>query len=520
MKIPNAKILAGLAAHIAAGITAQVINLRYAERQFMNLINFTLPSFKRKQIVTTEGNKGLPAAAGNEDQPFVNFVIFCSKSLFLLGTVLLFGLATSVQAQFTYTTDNGTITITGYNGPGGAVTIPNMIDDLPVTDIATNAFELSALASVTIPDSVTNIGDYAFYNCLELTNVTFGDSVTSIGAWAFSGTHYEPGPAMAIVIVTGCPLTSITIPNSVTSIGANAFYACWPLTNVTIGVGLATIGDNAFADCSSLTAFKVASGNPAYSSVAGVLFNQSQTTLLEYPCGLGGSYAIPASVTTIESNAFYNSDVANVTIPDSVLSIGDYAFYDCGLTNVSLGDSLTNIGACAFSGSEQEPELLPGLYGPVVIVRGCPLTRITIPSSVTSIGGSAFSGCQSLTNIDFLGNAPDADSTVFSEDPLSAYYLPGTTGWAEFTTNTGVPTALWTLPYPLILNGSSGAQANQFGFTISWATNVPVVVEASTDLFTRVWTPIATNTLTGGTSYFSDPDWTNYPNRFYRLRSQ
>jgi hypothetical protein len=95
-----------------------------------------------------------------------------------------------------------------------------------------------------------------------------------------------------------------------------------------------------------------------------------------------------------------------------------------------------------------------------------------------------------------------------------------TAGWAEFTTNTGVPTALWTLPYPLILNGSSGVQANQFGFTISWATNVPVVVEASTDLSNPVWTPIATNTLTGGASYFNDPQWTNNPARFYRIRSQ
>ena len=110
---------------------------------------------------------------------------------------------------------------------------------------------------------------------------------------------------------------------------------------------------------------------------------------------------------------------------------------------------------------------------------------------------------------------------MFSDDPsLTAYYLPGTTGWAEFTTNTGVPTALWTLPYPLVLNGSSGVLNNQFGFTISWATNVPVVVEASTDLSNPVWTPIATNTLSSGTSSFSDPDWTNYPNRFYRIRSQ
>jgi hypothetical protein len=110
---------------------------------------------------------------------------------------------------------------------------------------------------------------------------------------------------------------------------------------------------------------------------------------------------------------------------------------------------------------------------------------------------------------------------VFSADVnpnLTAYYLPGTTDWAEFTTNTGVPTVLWTLPYPLVLNGSSGVRAKQFGFTISWATNVPAVVEASADLSKPIWTPIATNNLSAdGTSSFSDPQWTNYPARFYRL---
>jgi hypothetical protein len=100
----------------------------------------------------------------------------------------------------------------------------------------------------------------------------------------------------------------------------------------------------------------------------------------------------------------------------------------------------------------------------------------------------------------------------------AAYYLPGTTGWGS--TFGGIPTALWSLSYPMILNSSLGVQSNQSDFTVSWATNLNVVVEAATDLSNPFWSPLTTNALSGGTFYFTDPQWTNYPSRFYRVRSQ
>jgi hypothetical protein len=134
----------------------------------------------------------------------------------------------------------------------------------------------------------------------------------------------------------------------------------------------------------------------------------------------------------------------------------------------------------------------------------------------------AFSFCDNLTAVYFKGNAPSVGLgyVFYGDDNATVYYLPGTTGWSDFFANTGLPTALWSLPNPLILtiSPSFGVQANGFGFIISWATNIPVVVEGSTSLVTPTWSPISTNTLTNGSSYFSDPKWTNYPGRFYRLR--
>ena len=78
------------------------------------------------------------------------------------------------------------------------------------------------------------------------------------------------------------------------------------------------------------------------------------------------------------------------------------------------------------------------------------------------------------------------------------------------------------MPYPLILNHNPGfgVQNNQFGFTVSWATNGSIVVEACTNLANPVWSPMATNALASGTNHFSDPQWTNYPSRFYRVMGQ
>jgi hypothetical protein len=215
------------------------------------------------------------------------------------------------------------------------------------------------------------------------------------------------------------------------------------------------------------------------------------------------SVTIPNGVTSI-GDFSYCTTLTNVSLPNSVTSIGSDAFAFCAsLTSITIPDSVTTIGDGAF--------------------MACSLNSVTIPNNVNRIGDWAFSFCYSLTNVFFDGNAPEVGEvgqlTTFLADPATVYYLPGTTGWT--TSFAGMPTATRALPNPLILKSSLGfvGQPSQFGFSISWATNLDVVVEASTSPGGPLWQPLQTNTLVGGTSYFGDPQWTNYPRRFYRVRS-
>ena len=213
--------------------------------------------------------------------------------------------------------------------------------DAPITSIGDSAFSnCYLLTSVTIPDSITSIGDSAFSSCLSLTrvyitdiaawcNISFGnsasnplsyaenlylnnelvtdliipDSVTEIGYYAFYSCD---------------SLTSVTIPDSVTSIGSYAFDSCNSLTSITIPDSVTSIGGGAFSDCTSLTSVTIGNG---VTSISGGAFQS---------CDSLTSVTIPDSVTSIGGGAFSSCySLTSITIPDSVTSIGDNAFYYC-----------------------------------------------------------------------------------------------------------------------------------------------------------------------------------------------
>ena len=333
----------------------------------------------------------------------------------------------------------------------------------------------SAIRTVVIGDSVTSIGDNAFYNCSNLTFLIIGNSVKSIGQWAFR--HAEA-------------LTTITIPDSVTTIGDGAFSSITSLQTVNfnaincaltysvfqddvinifnIGSAVKFISDNIFNGSIALTSINVDATNTAYVSENGILFNKSKTTIIRYlraTTDADTNYTIPSSVITIGNYAFYFcSGLTGITIPNNVTSIGDYAFSYCsGLTGtLTIPNGVTSIGSYAFYSCS-------GLTGTLTIPNSVTsignrafsycsgLTGITIPNGVTSIGSYAFSGCSGLTGITIPNGVTSIGSDAFSYcsklnsvtignsvDNIGDYAFYNCVGLNAITTHAKIPPILGT----------------------------------------------------------------------------
>ena len=248
-------------------------------------------------------------------------------------------------------------------GEPSALPLADAISDgLKITAIGDGAFNASSnmvAGALTIPNSVTNIGEDAFMSCTRLTKLTLGNNLATIGDGAFYGCDGLTG--------------TLAIPNSVTSIGGEAFFNCFRLTGLTLGNNVTSIGDGAFSYCSKiaklalganvtsigvkafygcdLTVISVPAANTAYTGIDGALFDKAATTLLIYPAmKKGAHYTVPGGVTHIGNNAFSLCDnLTSVTISDGVTHIGEEAFTYCySLTDVIVGSGVTDIAKRAF----------------------------------------------------------------------------------------------------------------------------------------------------------------------------
>ena len=280
------------------------------------------------------------------------------------------------------------------------------------------------LNSLVIPDSVTNIGDYAFWGCKSLKSLVIPDGVTSIGDCAFYDCE---------------SLKSLVIPDSVTSIGKSAFLNCKSLKSLVIPDSVTHIGNGAFKACSSLKSLVIPAsvgniiGNP-FSGWNGelkclspyfiydnkVLFDKDKSKIIAFRDKNTTSYVIPDSVSCIEFGAFWNChSLKRLVLPDSVSSIGDWAFWNCrSLTDIVIPDSVNSIGDRVFSGccslkSLVIPDSVSSI-GESAFEDCTSLSSLVIPEGVTSIGHCAFRGCYSLSNIVIPNGVTSIGASAFS----------------------------------------------------------------------------------------------------------
>jgi hypothetical protein len=330
-----------------------------------------------------------------------------------------------VSGDFTYRVSNAGVIITGYTGSGNHIVIPSIIDGVGnVVGIDDGVFkDKKTITGVTIPDSITSIGDQAFYGT-GLTNLSIPGSVQSIGI-----NDYRASGAFA-----NCTsLKSVVINNGVTTIGVNTFYNCTGLSGeVAIPASVTSIGWKAFAGCTSLNAITVDTANTMYISVAGVLYDKtavSEPRLIQYPAGKTDSaFNVPAMVNNnvtikkIGKNAFEGCQkLTGITmIGANISKIMTLAFLNCtGLKDVTFNEDLSTIEPGAFKGCTS----LKNLTIPKNVnitshaFEYSSLETVVIAAGTTpkSIGSFAFRNCRNLQSVTIPGNITSIGDFAFAD---------------------------------------------------------------------------------------------------------
>lgn len=283
--------------------------------------------------------------------------------------------ATVGNDGFAFNAENGSIA--GYFGSSTSLEIPSQIDGVTVKAIGDFAFEYSDITSITIPNTVTKIGRYAFSNCTHLANINFASSVVDFGYSAFENTLWLQNFPSNFVVVNGILIqykgneSIITIPNNVRVIGDWAFSENTTITKVIIPNGVTTIGVGAFADCTNLS-----------------------------------EISVPASVTKISDWAFAGTAWLNNNTDEFVILNGFLLRYNGTATAVTVPDSVKEISIWAFAGCEN-------------------IISIEIPNTVTKIGTGAFMGCTALEFVNIPLGVKSIDSDMFMDcTSLKAVVIP------------------------------------------------------------------------------------------------
>lgn len=285
-----------------------------------------------------------------------------------------------------------------YSNLSGSIAIPSSVTHegsiYSVTSINELAFlRCGEIESISIPSTISSIGQGAFSGCENLSRV----DITDLTAWcnisfaAGGGAAVNPLFYAHKLYLNGMLVKDLEIPETITSIRDYAFYGCNSLTSVSMPESVTLIGRAAFAECTGLN---------------GVNFSNS--------------------VTTIGMESFYSCrSLENIIIPNSVTEIGSYAFTDCtGLTSVTIGNSVITIGGNAFGGCTG-------------------LTSMTLPSSITTIGGGAFNNCRNMATITIPPSVTSIGSNAFEWcSSLIRVNITDLAAWCRISFNDGASNPL------------------------------------------------------------------------------
>ena len=301
------------------------------------------------------------------------------------------------ELPFEYSIIGDKVTIMGYKGTSADVIIPKKIDGCEVTSIGSKAFSTNeTIGAIHIPDTVTDIGAYAFYKCPNLTaiNVDINNEYYS----SIDGVLFNYKGDVLIQYPCAKANAEYAVPDSVSFINPYAFYACNNIVSLATPDSLTELGEYAFAFCNNMASFTM--GNSV--ETIGAYAFRSCTSLT--------SLDISAGVTSIGNNAFENcKSLLSIKIPDRVTDVGSKTFYACyGLVVVELPDTLITIGEKAFGSCTS-------------------LDYLFIPRTVQNISPSAFENCKSLYMFDVANDNSrysDVGGVLFNKDKTELIKYP------------------------------------------------------------------------------------------------
>ena len=339
--------------------------------------------------------------------------------------------------QIWYTSKDGEVLDPAYPDRFGVNMLSNtyengigiMTFDGELTAVGEGACRNKSFTSITLPESVTSIGDYAFEICQSLTDINMPEAVTEIGYRAFQ---------LCVDIV------ELIMPEGLTDISSYAFYGCSGLQRMILPSTVTYIGDRAFSGCTG--ELIVNCDIPDYSkrSEEGVFYDSrftrvtignSVTEIGEWAfeeCEELTSVSFGENIASIGHGAFYGcSGITSLEIPDSVTDLGGSAFCECtGLASVTIGDNIRVIGSSVFYGCTGLKEVTIGEGVASVgnnAFNGCSaLTDITIPENVTRINEGAFGGCVNLTTMICMATVPPmlASTAFYNCNKDMTIYVP------------------------------------------------------------------------------------------------